>query len=459
MVQDDPISWQQAATEVPGQEALLWGPHRWDFRGFAGAVAVAGEELRTLGAGPRVAVALQAPNGFRALTLAAATLEIGATLVLLHPKLTGVETEALLSEARPAVVAREDGLVRRPGAAIFPERVGVVMFTSGTSGRPRGALLSREALAAAARASQENLPVHPGDRWLLCLPLCHIGGLSILLRCLLGRGAVVLAPRFRSGEVLALIEQHRPTLLSVVPTMLHRLLEEDQRGLLASLRAVLVGGAAAPPALLERCARQGVLTLTTYGLTEACSQVTTQRPRARGTTEPGVGFPLPGVKLRLVDEDGQEVAPGEVGYLQVRGPMVMDGYLGEPPLRGWLDTGDLGSLDSQGRLHVHARRTDLIITGGENVYPAEIEGWLTVQPGVAEAMVFGVPDPVWGQIVAAAVVPGPGFQLERLRGAAAEGLAVHKRPKRWAVVEALPLGSTGKPLRRLALEHFAERLV
>jgi O-succinylbenzoic acid--CoA ligase len=432
MNQVDPFSWQQAAAEVPELEALRWGPRVWSFRGLAGAVAAAGEELRTLGAGPGAAVAVQATNGLRALTLAAATLEIGATLVLIHPKLTDREAEALLDEARPAVFAREEGLARRPGAAAFPSRIGVVMFTSGTSGKPRGALLSRPALAAAARASQENLPVRPGDRWLLCLPLCHIGGLSILLRCL-------------------------PTLLSVVPTMLHGLLEADHGGLLASLRAVLVGGAAAPEALLSRCARQGVLALTTYGLTEACSQVTTQRPRARGTTEEGVGYPLPGVALRIVDDQGREVEPGEVGRIQVQGPTVMDGYLGEAPLCGWLDTGDLGSLDPAGRLHVHARRTDLIVTGGENVYPAEIEGWLMAQDGVVEAMVFGVPDPVWGQIVAAAVVPGPGFHLERLKEAAAE-LAAHKRPRRWAAVEALPRGSTGKPLRRLALERFGGRL-
>jgi O-succinylbenzoic acid--CoA ligase len=458
VTQVDPFSWQQAAAEAPEEEALRWGPRVWNFRGLAWAVAAAGEELRALGAGPGAAVAVQAPNGLRALTLAAATLEIGATLVLIHPRLTDHEAEVLLSEARPAVFAREDGLTRRPGAATFPQRVGVVMFTSGTSGKPRGALLSRPALEAAARASNENLPVRPGDRWLLCLPLCHIGGLSILLRCLLGRGSVVLAPRFRPDEVLALIEQHRPTLLSVVPTMLHGLLEADHDGLLASPRAVLVGGAAAPAALLSRCARQGVMALTTYGLTEACSQVTTQRPRARGTTEEGVGYPLAGVALRIVDEQGREVEPGEVGRLQVQGPTVMDGYLGEAPLRGWLDTGDLGSLDPTGRLHVHARRTDLIVTGGENVYPAEVEGWLTTQAGVAEAMVFGVPDPVWGQIVAAAVVPGPGFHLERLKAAATAGLAAHKRPRRWAAVEALPLGATGKPLRRLALERFGERL-
>lgn len=535
----DALSWRQAAREAPELEALRWSSQVWSFRDLGALVAETAEELRAQGAGPGVAVALKAENGLRALAVAAATLELGATLVLLHPRLTAGEEKALLEEARPRVLVAErsvaslpgaaslpkvaslSGLpkvvslpgaaslpeatslseiaslpevVSLPGAAAFPEQVGVVMFTSGTSGKPKGAQLSRRALIAAAQASAENLPVRPGDRWLLCLPLCHIGGLSILLRCLLGRGSVVLAPRFRADEVLALIAEHRPTLLSVVPTMLHALLEADRGNLLASLRAVLVGGAAAAPALLERCASRGVLALTTYGLTEACSQVTTQRPRDPATTEPGVGFPLPGVTLRLVDEDGTEVAPGAVGRLLVRGPALMDGYLhgeplrggvdvvrrepleggldavcGEPPQRGldavrgeppggWLDTGDLGSLDEHGRLHLHARRTDLIVTGGENVYPAEIEAWLLARGGVAEAMVFGVPDPVWGQLVAVALVPGAGFDLDALRAALTAELAAHKRPRRYLLTTALPVGSTGKPLRRRALDLFAADL-
>ena len=511
----DALSWRQAAREAPELEALRWSSHIWSFRDLGALVTETADELRAQGAGPGVAVALKAENGLRALAVAAATLELGATLVLLHPRLTAGEEKALLEEARPRVLVAERSVaslpgaaslpkvaslsalpkvvslpgaaslpevaslsgaaslpevISLPGAAAFPEQVGVVMFTSGTSGKPKGAQLSRRALIAAAQASAENLPVRPGDRWLLCLPLCHIGGLSILLRCLLGRGSVVLAPRFRADEVLAQIEEHRPTLLSVVPTMLHALLEADRGNLLASLRAVLVGGAAAAPALLERCASRGVLALTTYGLTEACSQVTTQRPRDPATTEPGVGFPLPGVTLRLVDEDGAEVAPGAVGRLLVQGPALMDGYLhGEPlrggpdavrgePLGGWLDTGDLGSLDEHGRLHLHARRTDLIVTGGENVYPAEVEAWLLARGGVAEAMVFGVPDPVWGQLVAVALVPGAGFDLDALRAALTAELAVYKRPRRYLLTTTLPVGSTGKPLRRRALELFATDL-
>lgn len=483
----DALSWRQAAREAPELEALRWSSQVWNFRDLGALVTETAEELRAHGAGPGVAVALKAENGLRAVAVAAATLELGATLVLLHPRLTAGEEKALLEEARPRVLVAERSVASLPevvslsGAVAFPEQVGVVMFTSGTSGKPKGAQLSRRALIAAAQASAENLPVKPGDRWLLCLPLCHIGGLSILLRCLLGRGSVVLAPRFRAEDVLAQIEAHRPTLLSVVPTMLHALLEADRGNLLASLRAVLVGGAAAAPALLERCARKGVLALTTYGLTEACSQVTTQRPRDPATTESGVGFPLPGVTLRLVDEDGADVAPGAVGRLLVQGPALMDGYLHGEPLRGgadvvrrepqgepdaghgeppggWLDTGDLGSLDEHGRLHLHARRTDLIVTGGENVYPAEIEAWLLARGGVAEAMVFGVPDPVWGQLVAAALVPGAGFDLEALRAAITAELAAHKRPRRYLLTTTLPVGSTGKPLRRRALELFAADL-
>jgi O-succinylbenzoic acid--CoA ligase len=452
------FSWLQASREAPLLEALRFEDNVWNFRDLGAEVERTSRRLAALGAGPGAAVALRAQNSLDALRIAAATIELQAPLVLLHPRLTQAEEGALLAQAQPRVLALEGEPRQTERFEPLPAEVGVVMFTSGTSGRPRGAMLPWGALSAAVEASAALLPVAPGDRWLLCLPLCHIGGLSILLRCLRGRGSVVLAPRFRAAEVLALIERHRPTLLSVVPTMLHDLLEVDERNLLATLRAVLVGGAAAPAPLLERSARRGVLALTTYGLTEACSQVTTQRPRDASTSEPGVGLPLPGVALRLVSEEGAEVRPGAIGRIQIQGPTLMRGYLGESPISGWFDTGDLGSFDLAGHLHVHARRSDLIVTGGENVYPAEVEAQLLVGGGVLAAMVFGVPDPRWGQLVAAAIVPAPGFNLEAWRAAVLAAMAPHKRPRLFCVTDGIPLGPTGKPLRRLALELFQKRL-
>lgn len=454
----DALSWAKAAEEAPEREALRWGDDVWNFDKLGAMVAETAEGLRREGVGPGVMVAIQAPNGLEALRVSAAVLELGATLVPVHPRLTEGEAQALVADARPGLWVRGERWERWAGAEEAPAGAALVMYTSGTSGRPKGAVLSRRALVEAARASEQNLGFGAQERWLLCLPLCHIGGFSIVTRCLLGRGSVVLAPGFRAGEVLALIERHRPTLLSVVPTMLHALLEQDQSNVLASLRAVLVGGAAAPGPLLAECARRRVLALTTYGMTEACSQVTTQAPRDAGSTEPGVGRPLPGVSIEVRGEGGALAAVGEVGSIRVRGPALMDGYLHQAPLSGWFETGDLGSWDEEGRLQVHARRTDLIVTGGENVYPVEVERVLLEVPGVAGAMVFGVPDPVWGQLVAVAIVAGEGLDVARLEGEISARLASHKRPRRHCVVGSLPVGSTGKPLRREAVERFGALL-
>jgi o-succinylbenzoate---CoA ligase len=333
-------------------------------------------------------------------------------------------------------------------------------------------MLPRSAILASADASARNLGWEPHDRWLACMPLCHIGGLSILTRCLLARVPVVLEPRFDPRAVLEAIRRDEATLLSVVPTMLQALLDEDSQNLLARPRAVLVGGAAAPDALLDECARRGVMALTTYGLTEACSQVTSQAPRDPFTREPGSGRPLPGVELQIALPESEAQAPsGAVGRIQIRGPTRMRAYFprgGPPPgeplpeldRAAWLDTGDLGALDEEGRLHVYARRTDLIVTGGENVYPAEVERVLGAVPGVLRALVFGVPDDRWGHVVAAAIVLDPARPASdvTLADELRARLASHKRPRRICFVDALPVAPSGKLDRASAPARFAASL-
>ncbi|KYF82604.1 2-succinylbenzoate-CoA ligase, partial [Sorangium cellulosum] len=379
------------------------------------------------------------PNALGTVVVIHALLALGAVLVPIHPRLTTGEATLLLDDARPDVVLREPELaallddagrelaarrergpraveaieIAREAGVVPPDPSGdlAIVYTSGTTGRPKGAVLPRRAFLAAAEASAANLGVRDDDRWLLCMPLCHVGGLSIVTRCLLARRAVVLVPRFDPAAVLASIARDRATLLSVVPTMLLALLEADRDNVLARLRAVLVGGAGAPERALDECARRGVPALTTYGLTEACSQVTVQRPRDPRTREPGSGAPISGVELRIAGagSDG-------VGRIEIRGPVLFRGYYRGPERApellvdgaGWFSTGDLGAVDAAGRLHVAARRSDLIVTGGENVYPAEVEQVLASCAGVAGAVVFGVQDERWGQVVAAAIVPDHG---------------------------------------------------
>ncbi|MBK6336016.1 MAG: AMP-binding protein [Betaproteobacteria bacterium] len=365
-----------------------------------------------------------------------ALLELDIPALVLHPRLTDVERAAQ---------------ARTPGPSDLPVHATAIMHTSGTTGAPRAAVLTRSALLASAAASAANLGWEDGDCWLLCMPLARIGGLSILTRCLAARRCVALAEGFDPDRLPERIAADGVTLASLVPTMLHRLLDRHPEWRAPpQLRAVLVGGAAAPDALLQRAQQRGLPIILTYGLTETCSQVVATPYAARHAPAAlGVGRALPGARIRIRD-----------GHVEVGGPMLMAGYLGEPalPPDAWFDTGDLGAIDAQGCLRVHARRTDLIVTGGENVYPAEVERVLESCPGIVAAGVFGVPDPVWGQTVAAAVVGGEVPPEEAALAAhLAVRLAPYKRPRQVCYVPELPLTSAGKP-DRAALASFAARL-
>jgi O-succinylbenzoic acid--CoA ligase len=368
-----------------------------------------------------------------------ALLEQRRPVLLLHPKLTDSERNAAL------------GAVER-GAGTLPRDAAVIVLTSGTTGEPRAAVLTRDALLASAAASAANLGWQDGDCWLLAMPIARVGGLSILTRCLIARRTVALASIFDAAQLPGFVERHRVTLASLVPTMLARVLDaHPQWTPPAYLRAVLIGGAAAPAKLLERAAQRGVPIVITYGCTETCSQVVATPYEFRfDAMRCAAGRPLPGAQVRVVD-----------GHIQVKGPMRMTGYAGEPPLdpQQWFDTGDLGEFDADGFLHLKARTGDLIITGGENVYPAEVEQVLEAFPGIAAAGVFGVPDETWGQVVAAAVVTQHGRPIDQHALAAFLGLRLspHKLPRRICVVPALPHTGAGK-LDRAALPTVATAL-
>ncbi len=469
------LSISRAALDpaAASRPALIAAGAAFSFAELADQAARARASLAREGVTAGSRVALLAGNGVATVVAILALLDLGATLVPIHPRLTPSEAAVLLADAAPALTLREADLAGLLDAAPAPAPAPVsaelplaLLYTSGTSGRPKGAILARRAFLAAAAASEANLGWTAGDRWLLAMPLCHVGGLSIVTRCLAARRAVILEARFEARAALATIVRDRATLLSVVPTMLQALLEHDADGALAGLRAVLLGGAAAPFTLVEECARRGVPALTTYGLTEACSQVTVQRLSSPHRARRGSGEPLPGVELEVARLDGGAAPPGEVGRLRVRGATLMDGYFrgeGAAPDRardaeGWFDTGDLGVIDGEGVLHVHARRSDLIVTGGENVYPVEVEQRLEALPGVRRALVFGVADARWGQVVAAAMEMDAGCPVEALAPRVAEVLAPHKRPRLVCQVEALPLTSSGKLVRGGAAERYAEVL-
>jgi o-succinylbenzoate---CoA ligase len=461
--------------------ALIAGGATWSFAELAQRANATARRFGEMGIGPGARVALvaaPAPEVFLAIHALAA---IGATLVPIHPRLSPAEVAVALEVAAADVVLGAGDLFADEPLPIAAPRADAslaeahrskapfaIVSTSGTTGRPKGAVLSRRAILASAAASATNLGWQTEDRWLCCMPLAHVGGLSVVTRCLLSRRAVVLLPRFDAEQVLGAILQHAVTLLSVVPTMLRALLEADTRGALRLPRALLLGGAAAPPDLLDVCAERGVRALTTYGLTEACSQVTSQAPRDPGVRLRGSGAPLAGFDLRIASESGAPLEPRRVGRILVRGPALFDGYVlpgchSIDPARtpeGFFDTGDLGELDERGHLHVHVRRTDLVVTGGENVYPVEVEQVLERCPGVRRALVFGVPDARWGQLVAAAIEldPRSSFSREALAELLSAALAGYKRPKKIALVDEMPLTASGKVDRRDALLRFGGAL-
>ena len=342
-----------------------------------------------------------------------------------------------------------------------PAAMQSIVFTSGTTGTPKGAQITWLNQYTSATASAQRLGASETDRWLLTLPLYHVGGMAIPFRAALSGAAVVefdLSKGFDAARLMAALTEHAITHVSLVPTMLHRLLEAGFAGT-PHLRCILLGGAAASPELLERAFAAGLPVAPTYGLTEACSQVATLPPEAAPRKPGSVGKPLSGTTVTIVHDDGVSAAPGEIGEIIVRGPTVFAGYLNAPDDRalqnGVLHTGDLGYLDAEGDLFVVQRRTDLIVTGGENVYPAEVEAVLLQHPAVAQACVVGLPDAEWGQRVAAAVILRAETDAAALEQWCRARLAGYKCPRQIRIVSNLPLTASGKVIRRAVADLMA----
>jgi o-succinylbenzoate---CoA ligase len=364
---------------------------------------------RGVGAGDRVRVSQ--PHGLAFAELLHAVPRLGAVFEPVgpadppEPPVDGPEAEVDLHTSHD------------PGA------VHSVIRTSGTTGKPKPVELTFANHAASAAASADALGVDPDDRWLCPLPLHHVGGLGVLVRCAVNHTTAVLHERFDADRVRRVFEAGDVTLASLVPTMLVRLRAAGLRRA-PGLRAIALGGGPIPAGLLDWADETGIPVTPVYGMTETCSQVVAGSP----------GRPLRGVELEI----------GAAGEILVRGPMVAQG---EYAPDGWLHTGDLGRLDGHGRLHVEGRLKELIVTGGENVAPLEVEQALLAHPAVADAAVTGRPDPEWGEAITALVVPRERVDSEALRAWCRERLAPHKVPKRVELVTSLPRSPGGKLIR------------
>jgi O-succinylbenzoic acid--CoA ligase len=343
------------------------------------------------------------------------------------------------------------------GGARFKELINLeniqgIFYTSGTTGKPKAVPLTYNNHFHSAIASALNLGIQANDNWLLCLPLFHVGGLAIAWRSVINGTKITLLPKFDEQEVLTAIASEQVTLISLVPTMLTRLLNHPQWQNLQKLRAILLGGAPASPELIEQCLQLNLPIMPTYGMTETASQITTLLPHEVTTKRGSSGLPLFGNQLRIVDDQQQDLAVGAIGQILVQGASVMNGYLhqSENAIQdGWLHTGDLGYCDRNGYLYVVSRRSDLIISGGENIYPTEIEAILLTHPAIAEACVIGICDREWGQIVAAAIVTKTQLSLQEIRSFCEQkSLARYKLPKSIYIWESLPKTASGKLLRQ-----------
>lgn len=369
-----------------------------------------------------------------------ALMKIGAALLPLSPRLTEAERAALIAAEEPIVDLDDAGELTQTEADLpllgehDMDDVCARVLTSGSTGSPRAVGLSYGNFLWNAVGSAFNIGVEPEDRWLCCVPLSHIAGLGIVMRSVIYGTTAVVHDGFDVDRVAASLEEDGITQLSLVTTMLTRLL--DAGADLSGPRAILVGGGPVPEEPLEEAIAKGATVVQTYGLTETCSQVTTLAPADAKRKLGSAGRPLLTTHLRIQD-----------GEILIQGPTVAPG---RADADGWLHTGDLGRIDEEGFLYVEDRMDDLIVSGGENVAPAEVEKVLLRHPEVADAAVIGREDPEWQQAVTAVVVLESGSTAtpDELRRHCAESLAGFKVPKRVELASALPRTPSGKLMRR-----------
>lgn len=490
----------RCAANTPERLAVKQGAVQWSFAELHQQSQRLARQLASLGIQEGARVALLAVNSAATVACIHALPLLGAVLVPLNTRLTVEElcwqvqdahvdllvsdegfaaTAAAIAEAHPQVrsvtllldqeqQASLSGLTEaaiRLRETICLSDTQAIMYTSGTSGQPKGAIITFGMQWWNAIGSALNLGHDSQDCWLVCLPLFHIGGLSIVMRSVIYGISVILHEKFDPLAVNQAIVEDQVTIISVVALMLQRMLDAFSEGKSAleaqaarypaHLRCVLLGGGPAPRPLLENCARWAIPVVQTYGLTESCSQAVTLAPADALLKRGSAGRPLLPVQLRIT-HDGRPVPAGEPGEIQLRGPTITSGYVDRPDVTarafqdGWFATGDIGVLDSEGYLYVLDRRDDLIISGGENIYPAEIESVLQAHPAVAEAGVCGQPDPQWGRVPVAFVYlrEGSSASADDLLAFAAQHLARYKIPRQLYVTGPLPRNAGGKLLRR-----------
>ena len=488
---------------APGHLAVIDGDLRLDYATLHDLVLRCVGALRGCGIGHGDRVGYLGLNSVDYVVLLQAALRIGAVTVAINWRLSAPEIDYIVADAGIALLVTEAArletvapAVARSGVAktlltdgrpsfrdwchahapdhrpapIEPGDVAVQLYTSGTTGDPKGALLSHGALSASLRQGAMT-----GERWsawfdddvaLVAMPQFHIGGTAWTFNALNAGSTAVILGRADIGDILATVARERITKMFAVPAVLAMMLDHPLAATadLSSLRALLYGASPIPPDVLRRSMQlfPGASFVQLYGATETCGTIVYLPPEdhdVAGTPRmAGCGKPYPQVELKIVGSDGQVLAAGQIGEVLVRSPMLMNGYHRLPEATvaafdgDWYRSGDSGQLDADGYLYLHDRVKDMIVSGGENIYPAEIENVLHDHPAVRDCAVIGVPDARWGEAVRAVVVRAAPVEADELIGFARTRLAGYKLPKAIDFVDELPRNPSGKILKRTLRE-------
>ena len=484
---------ERHAAFTPAKTALSFGGEAISYAALAQHVAGVAASLAALGVKRADAVAYLGLNHPDALALLFACARLGAMFMPLNWRLAPAEHARMLADCPPRVLFVEpafDGHANEIGALPATRRLALdrnnstaatapregdenspllLCYTSGATGAPKGVVLTQRALAWNAVNSSHMHDLTSADRVLTTLPLFHVGGLNIQTTPALHAGAsVTLHPKFDPLAVLETIERDRITLAVLVPAQLMAMMESPrwQAADFSSLRMITTGSTIVSEAFVRKVNARGVPLVQVYGSTETCPIASYVRAEDAERKAGSAGVPALHCELRVAGDDGCELPAGRDGEILVRGPNVAAGYWNSPAQTaqafagGWYHSGDIGHFDAEGHLHVVARKKDMIISGGENIYPAELENILLEAPAVAEACVVGRPDERWGEAVVAAVVLKPAARMSEAEVLALfQGrIARYKQPREVRFLAQLPRSALGKILKdevRSAVERSA----
>lgn len=481
---------KKRASLTPDRTAIYFQEQSVTFKELYERALMAAGKLQGFGVRKDQFVGVLLKNHLDTVVILFALQLLGVKAVILNNRLTSLELAWQLNDSQASfliyedcftdkmndhiaffeTITKESLISRNPTVPdtmdeIYLDDICTIMYTSGTTGHPKGVIQTYGNHWWSAVGSALNLGLSKHDCWLCAVPLFHISGFSILMRSVIYGVPIVLHESFDEEKTIYDINAKKVSVMSIVGTMLKRVIETlGETKIHDDFRCMLLGGGPAPLPLLQACVEKEIPVFQTYGMTETSSQIVTLSPEYSLTKLGSAGKPLFPSQIQIENEDGSMASAGVPGEIIVKGPNVTAGYLNRPDAtgekirQGWLYTGDIGYLDEEGFLYVLDRRSDLIISGGENIYPAEIEAILLSHPDVQDAGVTGNEDEQWGQVPVAFIVikEGSALSSEELQQFCVERLAKYKVPKEFYFIEKLPRNAAKKLLRRNLREWLLE---